>query len=72
MKNDTQDKCDLLVEEFNQILDNPTKEQYLKIIEKTVGFEQVVDLIYNSLEYMSLEEIEEMLVELRKEESDNR
>ena len=67
MNNDTQDRCDLLVAEFNEILHNPTKEQYLKIIEKTVGFEQVVDLVYNSLEYMSLEEIEEMLVELRKE-----
>jgi len=66
MSNDTQDRSDLLVEEFNQILHNPSKEQYLKIIQKTVGFEQVVDLVYNNVEYMSLEEIEEMLVELRK------
>jgi hypothetical protein len=69
MSNDTQDRSDLLVGEFNQILHNPTKEQYLKIIEKTVGFEQVVDLVYNNIEYMSLEEIEEMLVELRKEQT---
>jgi hypothetical protein len=67
MNNDTQDKCDLLVEEFNQILHNPTKEQYLKIIEKTVGFEQVVDLVYNNIEGISIVELEEMLVELRKE-----
>ena len=67
MNNDTQDRCDLLVAEFNEILNNPTKEQYLKIIEKTVGFEQVVDLVYNNLEGISIVELEEMLVELRKE-----